>query len=275
MCQRFKMLQSSRTNVLVIRTPEGIAFPLLLAGPVIRFLAWFMDAACITVGAIASRFIFSAIGLVNEDFANALSVLFYFFLSIGYPIFTEWRWRGQTVGKRLFHLRVMDVQGLRLQFSQIMIRNLLRFVDSIPLLYAFGGIVCFLSKRAQRLGDIAANTIVVRDPDLMEPDLSQVLAGKYNSFRDYPHLAARLRQRLGVEEVGVALQSVLRRDRLNPEARVELFQQVALHFKSVVEFPPEAVEGLTDEQYVRNVVDLLFEKTTSARKLAGGTPAPL
>jgi uncharacterized RDD family membrane protein YckC len=259
------MQQSSRTNVLVIRTPEGIAFPLLLAGPVIRFLAWFIDAACISVGAIASRFLFSMLGLISEDFANALFILFYFFLSIGYPIFTEWRWRGQTVGKRLFHLRVMDVQGLRLQFSQIMIRNLLRFVDSLPFFYAIGGIVCFFSKRAQRLGDIAANTIVIRDPDLLEPDLSQVLAGKYNSFRDYPHLAARLRQRLSVEEAGVALQSVLRRDRLNPEARVELFRKVATHFRNVVEFPEEAVEGLTDEQYIRNVVDLLFQKTERAR----------
>jgi uncharacterized RDD family membrane protein YckC len=260
------MFQSSRTNVLVIRTPEGIAFPLLLAGPIIRFLAWFIDACCVSVGAIAAGFLFSALGLINRDFANAMFILFYFFLSIGYAIFTEWRWRGQTVGKRLFRLRVMDVQGLRLQFSQIMIRNLLRFVDSLPFWYAIGGIVCFFSKRAQRLGDIAANTIVVRDPDLQEPDLSQVLGGKYNSFREYPHLAARLRQRLSVEEAGIAFQSIVRRDRLNPEARVELFGHIASHFKDVVEFPQEATEGLTDEQYVRNVVDLLFQKRATERR---------
>jgi uncharacterized RDD family membrane protein YckC len=252
--------QSSKTNVLVIQTPEGITFPLLLASPVTRFLAWFLDAMCIAAVTIPLGMLISLLGFVSSDFANALSVLIYFVLSIGYPIVTEWFWRGQTIGKRLLRLRVMDVQGLRLQFSQVVIRNLLRFIDSLPIFYTVGGVVSFLSKRAQRLGDLAANTIVVRDPKLNEPDLSQVLTGKYNSFRDYPHLAARLRQRLSVEEAGIALQAILRRDRLQPAARVELFEEIASHLRTVVQFPEEAAEGLTDEQYVRNVVDLLFQK---------------
>jgi len=254
------MYQSSRTSVLVVQTPEGISFPLLLAGPITRFLAWFIDAACIATGAMISRFVFMLLGLVSADFANALFVISFFIISIGYPIFTEWRWRGQTVGKRLFRLRVMDVQGLRLQFSQIVIRNLLRFIDSLPLFYTVGGAICFFSKKAQRLGDFAANTIVVRDPHLAEPDLRQALAGKYNSFRDYPHLAARLRQRLSVAEAGVALQAILRRESLDPAARVLLFQQIVEYLKHTVEFPEEAIEGLTDEQYVRNVIDLVFQQ---------------
>ena len=52
-----------------------------------------------------------------------------FVMSIGYAIVLEWRWRGQTIGKRLLGLRVMDVQGLRLQSAQIALRNLLRVVD--------------------------------------------------------------------------------------------------------------------------------------------------
>jgi uncharacterized RDD family membrane protein YckC len=254
------MFQSSRSNVLVIRTPEGIAFPLLLAGPITRFLAWLLDAACVAAVSMLSGFLSSIVGLVSSDFANALSILFYFVLSIGYPIFTEWRFRGQTIGKRLLRLRVMDVQGLKLQFSQVVLRNLLRFIDSLPVFYTVGGIVCLLSRRAQRLGDIAANTIVVRNPRLNEPDLGQVLGGKFNSFRDYPHIAARLRQRVGAEEAGIALQAILRRDKLQPVARIELFDKIALHFKEIVQFPDEALEGLTDEQYVRNVVDLLFQK---------------
>jgi hypothetical protein len=69
-----------------------------------------------------------------------------------------------------------------------------------------------------------------------------------------------LRQRLNVQEAAIALQAILRRDRLRPVQRVELFQQIADHLKQLVQFPDEAVEGLTDEQYVRNVVDLLFQK---------------
>ena len=78
--------------------------------------------------------------------------------------FCEWRWRGQTIGKRLLRLRVVDAEGMRLQFNQIVTRNLLRFVDSLPAFYFVGGLACWLSPKCQRLGDIAANTIVIRNP---------------------------------------------------------------------------------------------------------------
>jgi RDD family len=170
----------------------------------------------------------------------------------------EWAWRGQTVGKRLFRLRVVDAESRRLQFNQIVTRNLLRFVDSLPLFYFVGGVVCWLSPRCQRLGDIAANTIVIRHPRLAEPDLDQLLAGKYNSLRQFPHLAARLRQRVAPAEAAVAFQALLRRDDFEPVARVELFADLAAHFRAKVEFPSEATDGITDEQCLRNVVDVLY-----------------
>jgi uncharacterized RDD family membrane protein YckC len=247
-----------KTNTLLIRTPEGIIFSLLLAGPVTRFLAWVIDLGCIAVLAIQAGLWFRVFNLISPDFARALVVLAYFVVSIGYGIVCEWYWRGQTVGKRLLRLRVMDAQGMRLQFSQIVIRNLLRFIDMLPGLYFVGGLACLLSSRAQRLGDFAANTIVIRNPKTKEPDLDQLLAGKYNSLRDHPHLAARLRQRVAPAEARVALQALLRRDELDDKARVELFSSIAAHFRSLVEFPPEATEGITDEQYLRNVVDILF-----------------
>jgi hypothetical protein len=84
------------------------------------------------------------------------------------------------------------------------------------------------------------------------------VSGKYNSLRDYPHLVTRLRQKVTPQEAGIALQALLRRDSLAPQARVELFEQIASHFRSIVEFPDEATYGITDEQYVRNIVDILF-----------------
>ncbi len=147
-----RVFQSSKTNILVIRTPEGIAFPLLLAGPITRFLAWFLDAACVSAVTVVVSILFTFIGLITGDLANAFLIVFYFVLSIGYPIFAEWRWRGQTVGKRLLRLRVMDVQGLRLEFSQVMLRNLLRFIDSLPAFYTVGGIVCFLQQASTASG---------------------------------------------------------------------------------------------------------------------------
>ena len=250
----------AKTNSLLIKTPEGIAFSMLLASPITRFLAYAIDLGCIVAASTVVGSLLGFLNFISLDFARAISVLAFFILQIGYGIVAEWFWRGQTVGKRLFRLRVVDVQGLQLQFSQIVMRNLLRFVDMLPAFYLVGGITAFLNRRGQRLGDLAANTVVIRNPRLNEPNLDQLLAGKFNSLRNFPHLEARLRQRSSPAEAAVALQAVLRREEFEPSARVELFEQIAAHFRSMVEFPPEAIEGLSDEQYLRNVVDILFRK---------------
>ena len=252
-----------RINRLTIKTPEGIEFSLRLAGPIARFLSWAVDLG--TVVAIISilNVAFSILGVMSRDLAMAANIIAFFVVSIGYGILTEWYWQGQTLGKKLLRLRVMDEQGLRLQFSQIVIRNLLRFVDSLPALYLVGGLVCLFNKRAQRLGDFAANTIVVWAPYVSEPDLNQFLKGKYNSFRQYPHLEARLRQHVTPAEAQIAVQSIVRRDDLDPQARIELFRELTSYFKTIVSFPQEATDGLSDEQYVRNVVEALFRPKVS------------
>jgi uncharacterized RDD family membrane protein YckC len=252
------VVRTAKTNSLLIRTPEGIAFSLPLAGPVTRFLAWAVDIACLMVLGLVLGSLLGVFGLLGADLARALMLLLYFVVQVGYGIALEWRWRGQTVGKRLLRLRVMDAQGLRLQFSQIVIRNLLRFVDFLPAFYLVGGVACLVNRRSQRLGDLAANTIVVRHPRTVEPDLEPLFAGKYNSLREYPHLVARLHQRVPPAEAQAALQAVLRRDEFDPDARLDLFAEMATHFRSVVEFPADTIEGITDEQYVRNVADVLF-----------------
>src|SRR5437870_2908621 len=151
---------------LKFRTPEGIVFSHQLAGPVTRLLAWFVDFVCVVLLTIAIGKAVDLLQRIAPDFGNALMIVAYFVLSIGYGVALEWGWRGQTIGKRLLGLRVMDEEGLRLQFSQILIRNLLRFVDMLPGFYLVGGLACFFSRRSQRLGDFAANTIVVRNPKI-------------------------------------------------------------------------------------------------------------
>jgi uncharacterized RDD family membrane protein YckC len=123
---------NSKTNTLVIRTPEGIVFSLLLAGPVTRCLAWVVDLMCVMVIMIVIGWLRSILNLFSSDIAAGMMIVLYFVVSIGYGMALEWFWRGQTIGKRLLRLRVVDEQGLRLQSSQIVIRNLLRFVDSLP-----------------------------------------------------------------------------------------------------------------------------------------------
>jgi len=250
-----------KTNTLIVRTPEGILFPLLLAGPVTRFLAWLIDLVCIMIFTSLFSVVVELAATVSIGVALLVRAIGYFAISIGYGMALEWFWRGQTVGKRFLRLRVMDAQGLRLHPSQIVIRNLLRAVDMLPLFYLTGGLACLLTRRAQRLGDLAANTIVVRQPKTAQPDLDQLLAGKFNSFREHPHLVARLRQRVTPPEARLALQALLRRDELEPMARVNLFGELTARFRSLVPFPAEITDGLSDEQYVRNVADILFRTT--------------
>jgi uncharacterized RDD family membrane protein YckC len=254
-----------KTSTLLLRTPEGIVFSQLLAGPVTRFLAWFIDLLCIAALLMVLGQFLLVLQLVSANLAGAVYALGYFAISIGYGIACEWGWRGQTVGKRLFRLRVVDAEGLHLQFNQIVTRNLLRFVDSLPVFYLVGGVTCWLNSKCQRLGDIAANTIVIRNPRVSEPDLDQLLAGKFNSLRQYPHLAARLRQRVSPAEAGVALQALLRRDEFDPYARIQLFGELAAHFRAKVAFPAEALDGIADEQYLRNVVDVVYRTRADER----------
>jgi len=254
-----------KTNTLTIRTPEGVEFSLLLAGPITRFLAWSVDLLMILAINKLLNVVLSLVGILSQDLATAGNILGYFVISIGYGICLEWYWQGQTLGKRLLRLRVTDVHGLQLQFSQIVIRNLLRFVDSLPALYLVGGVACLINRYSQRLGDFAANTIVVWNPRVDEPDLDQLLEGKFNSFCGYPHLEARLRQHVTPAEAQIALQALLRRDEFDPQARVDLFERIVSYYKNIVAFPTEATDGISDEQYVRNIVDALFRPKLSLR----------
>lgn len=279
------MKRRERVNSLSIRTPEGIVFSMMLAGPVTRFLAYIIDVAVQVIVLMIVSYIAGALGVfttllgpVFYEWVYSLVMLAAFAVPILYAMVLEWFWRGQTVGKRLLRLRVVDENGLRLQFTQVAIRNLLRVVDSLPALYVVGGIACVVSQKGQRLGDFAANTVVIRTPKIAEPNLDHVLSSKYNSLRDYPHIEARLRQRVSPEEAAIALQAVLRRDELDPEARIKVFEEIAAHFKTLAIFPEEATFGAADEQFVRNIVDVLFRKretTTAAKPDKAGVGTPL
>ena len=251
-------MTTDSANTLRLRTPEGITFALPLAGPVTRLLAWLIDVAVVLVVTILLGSAVALLGWLARDLAAAVATIGFFALQLGYPLATEWFWRGQTLGKRLLRLRVVDVQGLKLHFSQIAIRNLLRAVDILPGLYLVGGLAALCSRRAQRLGDFAANTVVIRTPRLTQPDLEQLLAGKFNSLHAHPHLCARLRQQIAPDEAALALSALLRRDELDPVARVELFRELSKQLRARVVFPPEDIESLPEEQYLRNVVDVLY-----------------
>ncbi len=252
-------MPTARANTLDIRLPEGVVFSLPLAGPATRFLAWLVDLVGILVALIVVNNAVRLFFMFSPDAATGVTVLLTFAVPIFYGIFFEGFWRGQTPGKKMLRLRVMDARGLRLDLRQVVIRNLLRAVDGLPALYLVGGAACFFTTRAQRLGDLAADTVVVRIERPVVPDLTQLATGKYNTLRDHPVLAARLRQRVPPAEAGLALQALLRRNDLDPGARVELFERLAARFRVAGPLPEDLTLDLTDEQLVRNVVDVLFQ----------------
>jgi len=251
-------MSTRRQKSLVIETPEGVVFSYELATPAIRALAWIVDLAAIGTFAYVIGQITKTFGAISADWATAIATILFFAASVGYGIVLEWRWRGQTIGKRLLGLRVVDAQGLRLQFPQVAIRNLLRLVDMLPLLYLVGGAAGLLTRRCQRLGDLAANTVVARERAPEQPDMEKIAPAKYNSLLAYPHLAARLRSLASPEAVAFAIQAVTGRDSYDAAARVELFEDLADYFRGLVQFPPAALEGLTGEQYIRSVLRVVM-----------------
>jgi uncharacterized RDD family membrane protein YckC len=153
-------------------------------------------AALIDAAVIAILLVIIAKGLGDEgttkrslwaETAGAPRTLF-LVLTFGYFFGTETAW-GQTLGKRVMKLRVVGADGDRLGAAASAIRNLVRFVDALPVLYIVGGISVFATgPRRARLGDLAAKTKVVADdapappppserPDRPEDDeiLAQVL----------------------------------------------------------------------------------------------------
>jgi uncharacterized RDD family membrane protein YckC len=254
-------------STLRVETPEGVVFAFSLASPLTRALAFAIDLAAIGVLTTVIANAVRIFAIVGADWAGALAVVFSFLVSMAYGILLEWRWRGQTLGKRVMQLRVIDARGLRLEFTQVAVRNLLRAVDMLPVLYLVGGTVALASRKCQRLGDLGAGTIVVHEPEVPAIDLEKIAPAKYNSLLAHPHLAARLRNRVSPEVAGLVVKALWLRDSYEPSARVALFAELAAHFRSLVPFPEETVEGLTDEQYVRGVICALYTLKRDANGL--------
>jgi uncharacterized RDD family membrane protein YckC len=165
-------------ETLVIETPERVPLAFALASIGNRFLAVAIDhfiqyfAIGIVFWVFASLAGFSVseeAGLLSEmpKWTIAIMILILFALFAGYFIIFEWLWDGQTPGKRLMKLRVIRDDGRPITLWEAIARNLLRVFDAVPgfllPIYSVGLIVIFLSHRDQRVGDIFAGTVVIRE----------------------------------------------------------------------------------------------------------------
>ena len=98
------------------------------------------------------------------DFGVGLLLIVAFTSLWFYNVLFEVLNHGATPGKRAVSLRVMNTNGTPVGWTGSLIRNLIRFVDSLPGCYAFGCVSVLFTERFQRLGDLAAGTIVVHQP---------------------------------------------------------------------------------------------------------------
>lgn len=152
---------------LVITTPELVAFDYQVAGLATRGLAQLIDFLIVLALWIGLIIAAAFIGLVVQDVT--LLILIYiigtFVLFFGYFWAFETFWSGQTLGKRVFRLRVVGDQGEPVTFTQSAVRNLVRLIDFLPSWYGIGLVVLFVNGKGKRLGDLAAGTLVVKDSD--------------------------------------------------------------------------------------------------------------
>ena len=150
---------------LVVSTPERVAFQYEVAGIGSRFLAQFVDITIIVVIQLVITAAAAALGGIFNAVQLALlvEVILTFVLLSGYFLISEAVWNGQTVGKRYVRLRVVGDNGEPVSVAQSAIRNLVRIVDFLPVLYAVGIVAMFSNRQSKRLGDFAAGTLVVRD----------------------------------------------------------------------------------------------------------------
>lgn len=146
-----------------VELAEGIEIRLRIAGPTLRAGAFAIDflirLAILVIGGIALAFAGIAIGGMA---AGGVGLLMWFLLDWFYPVLFEAGKRGATPGKRALGLRVVQANGSPITFGQSVIRNFLRFIDGMPvIIYGFGLASCLASRRFQRLGDLAAGTVVI------------------------------------------------------------------------------------------------------------------
>jgi len=248
-----------------LRTPEQIELQYDLAGLGSRFMAMALDtliqfaiivavAAVFGLGmallALSLRDLFGQAGGALAIVGIALAVLLIFALGWGYFIFFELVWNGQTPGKRAAGVRVLTARGEPVTLVHSLVRNLMRLVDSLPSAYMIGTISILVTSRSQRLGDIAAGTIVVRE---RHAELPRALPPLDPSMMLPPQLAGAFSS----TDILLARDFLRRSPYLLPDRRAILSGRISATLRARLISAGQAQPGyLTDDQLLAAVAAL-------------------
>jgi uncharacterized RDD family membrane protein YckC len=216
---------------LALATPERALLSLPIAGVGSRVLAYLADflllLACWFAAALAFSLasdLFGAWGALS-GLGQVLFVLGIFFVQWGYWTLAEVFWKGQTPGKRWVGIRVVRADGSPVGLFESAVRNLIRFVDFLPGLYAVGVVAMLIDKQHRRLGDLAAGTVLVR---VEAVDLSRYAASP-SAVASVPSGAAAP---LSAQDAEVLTDFLKRADALEAGARGRLSALMASRFLS-------------------------------------------
>ena len=217
-----------------VETPENVELERRLAGIGSRFLAGLTDNLILLgiyillvlaflglawVGGMGFRRVVESIG----TWAIALLIAVIFLVYWGYFVFFEMATNGQSPGKRRLKIRVVKIDGGPITFTDIAIRNLLRPIDGLGG-YVLAGIVMFVTERVQRLGDLAAGTVVISE---QMPDYASASTSRIVSQWDQQISAEALRATgLNPEEYRLLHHYWVRRHLLKFDARERLLQNL-------------------------------------------------
>lgn len=263
-----------------VLTPEYVEFNFVLAGLMSRFLALLVDTVLsliitwvLFIAVLLFSLLLSAGGAAVGDagvgdqlfgVGVAAQLVIWFLIDWGYMVLLETVWSGQTVGKKMMGLRVIQDTGVRVGVYQSLLRNLVRPLDKLPILYLVGGIAALFSGSQQRLGDLLAGTIVVRERRLKIPAQLERPDGDTSLLAD-PDFRARV-AKLTAEEETVLFSASLRREELGMEARLNLFATLARRLEEDLGFTKPG--HLSDEKLVLLVTAALAGKNAQKRKAA-------
>jgi uncharacterized RDD family membrane protein YckC len=151
----------------VTPTPEGVSMDVVLAGIGSRFMAYLIDSILLAIVLVLVNLAlfagFSSNTRSDQLLTAGLSFLTFVLIFAGYFIVCEMLWSGRSIGKRAAGIRVISATGAAEGFWSILLRNIARLIDFLPLFYIVGSISILASANNQRIGDMLANTIVIRE----------------------------------------------------------------------------------------------------------------
>lgn len=256
---------TSLEDRLDISTPENVVFGYQIAGIGSRFLAALIDSLIIMLLVVAvytALFMFLALfelesGEPAVGWALALFSLMAFIILWGYYIFFEILWNGQSPGKRRIGLRVIQSDGAPVSLSGSAIRNLIRLVDFLPVYYGLGVMTMFIDRRARRLGDLVAGTLVVHDRD-RNISLEEVLPRQPRFYRyeieRMPAVELPV-ERLNKQEVGMIEEFLHRQQALHNSG--PLAQQLLQYLSQRMEI---AAPDVNDREAIHLLAQILEQK---------------